>query len=455
MAARGDLSSSSLRSAWRCGSGRCAVRAQARAEQRFNDTRQLANALIFKIHDAVAPLAGSTPVRQTIVSEALAYLERLERGVRRRRVAAARAVACLSTDRVHSRGIRNTANLGNRDEALKQYEKARRLGRPLALTAERRSGRDLQSRQHRHVDEQRSTSGRRASSGAARLAQEAVDQAQRVVRPHRRHRRLAHAARRGALRARVALSPDAGVDSALGARASSLRAGSRRRRRTTTSISAMWRSSASTSGRCYETAGRDDEAGAHYLRARRSSSTNGATPADPDNRLTQFDLAVSLSSLATDASVRATTMKPPRSIRRSLEIRQRLADSDPKDVLGQGRVGYVQMRLALVEIDARARDAGSRAGAGLPWRFSRRCCRRPRTSTSASRLRRRRSTRLGAGGAAARPASSRRASCSSAPSGLQRDTRKRLPGRSSERGRSGASRVSDWQTRCGAVARAN
>ena len=34
---------------------------------------------MFKIHDAVAPLAGSTPVRRAIVDEALSYLERLER----------------------------------------------------------------------------------------------------------------------------------------------------------------------------------------------------------------------------------------------------------------------------------------------------------------------------------------------------------------------------------------
>ncbi len=48
-----------------------------RAEQRFGEVRQLANALIFEIHDAVAPLAGSTPVRRTIVEKALSYLERL------------------------------------------------------------------------------------------------------------------------------------------------------------------------------------------------------------------------------------------------------------------------------------------------------------------------------------------------------------------------------------------
>ena len=40
-----------------------AVQAQTRAERRFAETRQLANTLIFKIHDAIVPLAGSTPVR--------------------------------------------------------------------------------------------------------------------------------------------------------------------------------------------------------------------------------------------------------------------------------------------------------------------------------------------------------------------------------------------------------
>jgi hypothetical protein len=49
-----------------------ALNERGHAEQRFNETRRLANALIFKIHDAVAPMAGSTPVRQTIVNEALA-----------------------------------------------------------------------------------------------------------------------------------------------------------------------------------------------------------------------------------------------------------------------------------------------------------------------------------------------------------------------------------------------
>ena len=68
---------SSSRSASRCGSVRSRY-ARSPRRARFNEVRQLANTLIFKIHDAVAPLAGSTPVRQTIVNEAIAYLERLE-----------------------------------------------------------------------------------------------------------------------------------------------------------------------------------------------------------------------------------------------------------------------------------------------------------------------------------------------------------------------------------------
>lgn len=56
---------------------RVATIQRERADRRFNDVRQLANALIFTLHDAVAPLPGSTPVRQQIVSEGLKYLERL------------------------------------------------------------------------------------------------------------------------------------------------------------------------------------------------------------------------------------------------------------------------------------------------------------------------------------------------------------------------------------------
>ena len=54
-----------------------AIEQRARAEARFNDVRQLANALIFKVHDAVAVLPGSTEARRLIATEALGYLDTL------------------------------------------------------------------------------------------------------------------------------------------------------------------------------------------------------------------------------------------------------------------------------------------------------------------------------------------------------------------------------------------
>jgi eukaryotic-like serine/threonine-protein kinase len=93
-----------------------------RATQRFDEVRQLAHALIFKIHDEVAPLPGSTPVRKTIVTEALTYLERLSRE------ASGDATLRLELARAYHRigdvqGKQSVANLGDRAGAHASYQK--------------------------------------------------------------------------------------------------------------------------------------------------------------------------------------------------------------------------------------------------------------------------------------------------------------------------------------------
>jgi serine/threonine protein kinase len=50
---------------------------EIRAEHRFNDVRQLANSLIFDVHDSIKDLPGSTPARKIIVDRALQYLSGL------------------------------------------------------------------------------------------------------------------------------------------------------------------------------------------------------------------------------------------------------------------------------------------------------------------------------------------------------------------------------------------
>ena len=70
------LIAGTIATAWQA---REARRERARAEQRFNDVRQLANTSLFALHDAIRDLPGSTPARQMLVSRGLEYLDKLAR----------------------------------------------------------------------------------------------------------------------------------------------------------------------------------------------------------------------------------------------------------------------------------------------------------------------------------------------------------------------------------------
>ncbi len=50
---------------------------RSRAEQRFSDVRELANSLLFEVHDAIENLPGSTPARKILVDRGLQYLDKL------------------------------------------------------------------------------------------------------------------------------------------------------------------------------------------------------------------------------------------------------------------------------------------------------------------------------------------------------------------------------------------
>ncbi len=56
-----------------------AVAAEARAKRRFDQLHELAQSFIFDFHQQVSPLAGSTPVREFLVTTALKYLDSLAR----------------------------------------------------------------------------------------------------------------------------------------------------------------------------------------------------------------------------------------------------------------------------------------------------------------------------------------------------------------------------------------
>ena len=104
---------------------------RARAERRFNDVRTLANSVLFEFHDAIAPLPGSTKVRELLVQRATEYLDSLSKESSndpslQRELAAA-------YDRVGDvQGLPSFPNLGRTTEALESHRRALTLREPLA-----------------------------------------------------------------------------------------------------------------------------------------------------------------------------------------------------------------------------------------------------------------------------------------------------------------------------------
>lgn len=93
------------------------------AERRFNDVRQLANTIVFDVHDAIVELPGSTPARKIIVQRALEYLNRLE-GEGAAKPELQRDMAAAYEKIANVQGATNSSNLGEIEGASRSYLKA-------------------------------------------------------------------------------------------------------------------------------------------------------------------------------------------------------------------------------------------------------------------------------------------------------------------------------------------
>jgi tetratricopeptide (TPR) repeat protein/predicted Ser/Thr protein kinase len=93
------------------------------AERRFDEVRGLARDVVFDIHDAIAPLPGSTPARELLVRRALVYLDHLSREASNNTpLAMELARAYLKIGDVQGRPYQ--PNLGDTAGALQSYAKA-------------------------------------------------------------------------------------------------------------------------------------------------------------------------------------------------------------------------------------------------------------------------------------------------------------------------------------------
>jgi serine/threonine protein kinase len=105
---------------------------RALAEQRFAEVRQLANSFVFKYHDAIAKLPGSTGVREMLVKDAAAYLDRLAAdAVNDDKLGRELAAAYLKLGDVQ--GKIYAANIGDTAGAIESYGKAAALLEAIVL----------------------------------------------------------------------------------------------------------------------------------------------------------------------------------------------------------------------------------------------------------------------------------------------------------------------------------
>ncbi|WP_321471886.1 serine/threonine-protein kinase [uncultured Paludibaculum sp.] len=103
-----------------------ARRERTRAEQRESEVRQLAQTLIFDLHDAIKTLPGATPVRQELLKKATSALDSLAKGAANRidlRLELADAYLRLGA----VEGSPSESSLGNSRAALQGYMKAKEL----------------------------------------------------------------------------------------------------------------------------------------------------------------------------------------------------------------------------------------------------------------------------------------------------------------------------------------
>jgi serine/threonine protein kinase len=110
-----------------------ARRERARAERRFNDVRNLANAFLFDFYNAIRDLPGSIPARKLVVQKALEYLDSLAREAPGD-PSVALEVATAYTRVAEVQGYQDVANLGDSLGALENFRKGLTLLKQISAT---------------------------------------------------------------------------------------------------------------------------------------------------------------------------------------------------------------------------------------------------------------------------------------------------------------------------------
>ena len=110
---------------------RVASEQRAVAERRFGEVRKVANSFLFEVHDAIAPILGTTPARRLLVGKALEYLNNLSRETAND--SALQSELASAYQRIGD--LQGDPNLGDATGALASYKRAIALKEALAAAS--------------------------------------------------------------------------------------------------------------------------------------------------------------------------------------------------------------------------------------------------------------------------------------------------------------------------------
>ncbi|MEZ5317703.1 MAG: serine/threonine-protein kinase [Vicinamibacterales bacterium] len=311
--------------------------ARLRAEARLADVRELANTLIFKVHDAIVRLPGSTEARHLVVTEGLAYLDRLasEAGDDATlRLELAQAYARLGD----VQGGLGAASLGDADGARRSYERARDVLQPVVASGLRsvNARAAWASIQFRLAESSVGADRREAASRALDAARAWRDEAPGDVAT------VELLARANWLMALAVEFDDKGpfLEESLRLFESVLAAGVTPGRQRNVSLMAK------NLGGHLEARGAYDDALVHHQRAYVLDEARAAGA--PDDAQAQMDFAIAISNIAFIHLHQDRLDEARREYERSLAIRAELAAADPRNAYARSRVAFVDRQLAHV-----------------------------------------------------------------------------------------------------------
>jgi non-specific serine/threonine protein kinase/serine/threonine-protein kinase len=321
---------------------RVAMTERNRATERFNDVRKLAHALIFEIHDGVRPLAGSTPVRQRIVSEALTYLERLSRDPTSDdslRLELAKGYHRIGDVQGHTGG----ANLGQSAGALRSYRQGAEILRPLVSgrAPVREVALELGALDLAAASVAMQSAERDEALQAAREAQALAES---LLRRDPTDKDATWLLGNAHFHLAMALGPAESLPE--WQRAAEIYERLLARQPDDPKLQRNVALVQKYLGGYNEQRGDFAQALVHHVQAQRLDERRLA--ADPTDRQAQLDVAIDLSNVAFAYWRSGRLLEAAAGYERSLDMRGRLAESDPKDAYALGRVAYAHSRLSAV-----------------------------------------------------------------------------------------------------------